>query len=214
MLAICIAIPFNANAAGIPTIDIAAIAQMIQDGIAQVQRFKEQMDGAKNHLNATKDQSDFYKLMNNDYWDVTSVLSDPEVAEFLALNDWKEVYETIEDIDDLRNEFDMNDDDPKIQERYDKVLKNFAFLKKTYKTSVTRQERIIELTTQLRYADSPAKKADLANALQYEQVQLANEVALTKSMNELMREQQELERKSRMIKLKKQLLTPTWEQDT
>lgn len=219
-LAIALIVSSPSYSAGIPTIDVAAIAQMVKDGVEQVQRFKEQMDAvrsqieeAKNQLNEAKRQGQFYEDMVNNYTDVfENALIIPDASDYLTHGSWDSIYDSqSNDINSLRNKYGLKSDDPKMQAYYDSLLQNHSLQEKQYESSVARQNRLVTLSQLFQSADTPAKKADLANSLEFEKIQLENERALAANMQALMQQQRNLETTLRVQTSKAKLLKKEWE---
>ncbi|WP_171027768.1 type IV secretion system protein [Photobacterium damselae] len=208
----------EAFASGIPVIDVAGIAQMAKDALTQANQFKQRMDSvrqqiseAKNQLDEAKRQGEHYKKMVEGHSDLfENALNDPSASRFLANSQWEDIYSHIGDISSLRDKFDLKSDDPIVQKQYDSILKNYAFQEKTYQASVERYNRITKLTSMLKSADTPAKKADLANSIEFERVQLANDNQLIQDMQELMDRQEAIETKVRIQKKKDKMMSLNW----
>jgi type IV secretion system protein VirB5 len=202
---------------GIPVIDVAGIAQFAKEAVTQAKQFKDRMDAvrnqiaeAKNQLDEAKRQGEFYKNMVEGHWSIEDVFNNPAASQYLANSNWESIYSEIGDIDNLRDKFDLKSDNPATQKQYDSMLKQYAFQEKTYNLSVERQNRIMQLTNMLKSADTPSKKADLANSIQFERVQLANDSKMMADLDSLMKRQETLETNSRVLKQKEKLLEVKW----
>ncbi|MGL4666593.1 MAG: type IV secretion system protein [Saezia sp.] len=184
----CLTAPFAANA-GIPTIDVAAIARMVTEGAVRANEFKENILEARNRLNQLKNTGDHYKDMVDGHFDVEKLLNDPNLNKFMALDDWKKIYEGVEDIAELREEFYLFSDDPKKQKIYDDKLRQYSVQKRFYNASVARNKKMTDLLNEFATATTPAKKEDIANSLRFEQTQVQNDAQMMASMNNLMEQQ-------------------------
>ena len=193
LLVIFLSFPLNLSAAGIPTIDIAAIAQMILDGVEQATRFKTQMEEAKNRLGEMKSQGDHYKDMVDGHFNFEDVLNNPQSNQFMASENWKDIYNDLTGLGELRQEFGMYSDDPIVQRRYDNKLKQYNAKTKFYKASVDRSNRMSDLLEQFNTATTPSAKDDIANAIRFEQTQVQNDTQMMASLNELMEKQRLME---------------------
>ncbi|EPN0316292.1 type IV secretion system protein [Vibrio vulnificus] len=213
-LAASIGVSAPVNATGIPTIDVAAIAQMIQDGLETAKRFREQMKEVRQQINVAQNHTNTVKNLNegNYHDEFLDVLADPEASSYLGLEDWSQIYNDLDEIEKLRKEFglwgDMVDSDS--QKRLDIALYTYSFMEKSHKKSVERQKRIEKMQRQYQLADNPAKKADLQNALQYEQLQMENDKMLIANMESLMNQESELQRRQTNIKQRQKLLSKDW----
>jgi type IV secretion system protein VirB5 len=188
-----ISLPFNsAQSSGIPTIDIAGIIQGLQESLVRVQEFKEQIKEAKGRLQQLKDTGEHYKEMVDGHFDFEAILNDPLLNEHLALDDWKDIYDDVSDLANLRDEFGMISDDPIIQAKWDKQLQSYSAQQKFYDLSAERNENLTNLLDQFTTATNPAAKADLANSIQFENAQIENDKAMMQTMTELMKAEQVL----------------------
>lgn len=183
---------FKSIASGIPVVDVASLSQMITDGLTRAKEFKENMDEARNRLNQLKAQQRHYEKMVEGHYEFEDVLNDPYVNEFMALDDWKQIYNDSEGLSELRDEFDMHSDNPAVQRRYDNELKRYNAQSKYYKTVVDRNRRMAGLLEQFSGASTPAAKSDIANAISFEQTQVQNDTQMMNTMNELMDKQERL----------------------
>lgn len=193
ILAMSLAFPLSVSAAGIPTIDVAAIAQMIADGLEQATRFKQEMDAATGRFNEMRSQGEHYKDMVEGHYNFEDVLNDPLLNEFIALDDWKSIYDDVSELNDLRNEFNMFSNDPMVQRRYDNKLRQYNIQNKFYNSAVKRNKKMQVLLGQFSSATSPAAKEDIANSIRFEQTQIQNDNQMLSSLNSQMREQERLE---------------------
>ncbi|MCT7947686.1 type IV secretion system protein [Shewanella septentrionalis] len=188
----CLTAPFAANA-GIPVIDIGSLTQMITEGAIRANEFKENILEARNRLNQMKQQGTHYKDMVDGHFDVEKVLNDPNANKFMALSDWKKIYDDVEDIAELREEFYLFSDDPKKQKIYDDKLRQYSAQKRFYNSSVARNKKMTDLLNEFATATTPAKKEDIANSLRFEQTQLQNDAQMMASLNSLMEQQRRFE---------------------
>ncbi|ELL8242994.1 TPA: conjugal transfer protein TrbJ [Vibrio cholerae] len=183
-------------ASGIPVVDVASITQMVKDGVVRAKEFQEQMVEARNRLLEMKQQGEHYKQMVEGHYDFEDVLNDPYLNQFIALDDWKEIYDDAQGLEHLRDEFGLYSDDPKVQRRYDSQLRQYQLRQKYYRNSVERNKRMQKLYQEFNGATTPAAKSDIANAISFERMQMQNDDQLMASMDEMMERQQMLERES------------------
>lgn len=193
LLTICLVFPFGVTASGIPVVDIAGLTQMIVDGLTRAQEFKQNMDEARNRLNEMQSTADHYKKMVDGHFNFEDVLNDPYANDFMALDDWKQIYNDSTGLAELRQEFGMYSDDPIVQRQYDNKLRQYNAQTKFYKASVERNKKMQSLLGQFSTATTPAAKEDIANAILFEQTQVQNDAQMMATMNNLMEKQQRLE---------------------
>ncbi|OED65897.1 conjugal transfer protein TrbJ [Vibrio tasmaniensis ZS-17] len=193
LLTICLVFPFGVTASGIPVVDIAGLTQMITDGLTRAQEFKQNMDEARNRLNEMQSTADHYKKMVDGHFNFEDVLNDPYANDFMALDDWKQIYNDSTGLAELRQEFGMYSDDPVVQRQYDNKLRQYNAQTKFYKASVERNKKMQSLLGQFSTATTPAAKEDIANAIRFEQTQVQNDAQMMAAMNSLMAKQRVME---------------------
>ena len=188
-----LAFPLSVSASGIPVVDIAGLLQMVTDGLARAQEFKQNMDEARNRLGEMKSTADHYKDMVDGHYNFEDILNDPYANQFMAMDDWKQIYDDSTGLAELRQEFDMFSDDPQVQRRYDNKLRMYNAQTKYYKASVERNKKMQTLLIQFSTATTPASKSDIANTIRFEQTQVQNDAQMMATLNKLMENQQRLE---------------------
>ncbi len=193
LLALVLGLPLSVSATGIPTIDVAAIAQMIADGLEDAARFTQDMEEARNRLQEMKEQGEHYKNMVEGHWDYEKILNDPSLNDFFANEEWKDIYNNIDNIDELRDEFGMRSSNPEVQKGYDKELQAYAAKEAFYNTAVGRNKRMATLLNEFGSAATPAQKEDIANSIRFEQTQIENDSKIMASLSQLMEDQRRLE---------------------
>ncbi|AMF97002.1 conjugal transfer protein TrbJ [Vibrio harveyi] len=201
-LALCIALALNAStqASGIPVVDVAGITQMVVDSAQRAQEFTQSISEARNRLNQLKSQAEHYKSMVEGHYGFEEILSDPNLNDVIDLSAYSDLYDAIDDISDLRSEFDLYSDDPVIQRRYDMQLKQLRFQEMLYERSSERNERMSRLLSQFGSATTPAAKEDLANSINFETMQMQNEQRMMDSMSDMLERQKQLESEQQLNK--------------
>ena len=197
LLTICLVFPFGVTASGIPVVDIAGLTQMITDGLARAQEFKQNMEEARNRLSEMQSTADHYKKMVDGHFNFEDVLNDPYANDFMALDDWKQIYNDSTGLVELRQEFGMYSDDPVVQRQYDNKLRQYNAQTKFYKASVERNKKMQSLLGQFSTATTPAAKEDIANAIRFEQTQVQNDAQMMATMNTMMEKQRVLEHEAK-----------------
>ncbi len=183
----------DTHATGIPVVDVASILQMITDGLQEAQQFAQNIQEAQNRLNELKSQGEHYKDMVEGHYNFEDLINDPNINQFMDLSDWKEIYDDTSDLAALRDEFDLHSDNPALQRRYDRKLKQLSTQKKYYEATINRNNQLSDLLDQFNMATTPAAKEDIANAIALHQGQIENDKQMMNAMNSLMKEQQALE---------------------
>ncbi|HHY0508171.1 TPA: type IV secretion system protein [Vibrio parahaemolyticus] len=199
-LALSLALTLSAPtyASGIPVVDVAGIAQMITDSATRAQEFSQSISEARNRLNQLKSQAQHYKSMVEGHYGFEEILSDPNLNDAIDLSAYSDLYDAIDDVSDLREEFGLYSDNPVIQRRYDMQLKQLKFQETLYERSAKRQERMSRLLSQFGTATTPAAKEDLGNAINFEKTLMENEQDMMTAMSEMLERQKQLEIEKRL----------------
>ena len=96
---------------------------------------------------------------------------------FLAVN---------KNVEGLRKQYGLVSADASVQKRFDNLLTNLDVMQKSYESSVKRQNNIDQLAQYLNNTTTPQQREDVANRLQYEQIQLNNERMRLENIQRLM----------------------------
>ena len=111
LLLIALIFPFSVSATGIPVVDVASLTQMVTDNLAkakqwglEAQQWAKQngmdIDQYKEALKQGKDiyeQGEHYKKMVDGHFNFEDVLNDPLANEFYDLEEWRDVYDELEE---------------------------------------------------------------------------------------------------------------------
>ena len=195
-LALCVTLAMHTPhlaASGIPVVDVAGITQMITDSAARAKEFTQSINEARNRLNQLKKDAEHYKRMVEGHYGFEEILSDPSINNVIDLSDYDDLYDAVDDISDLRSEFGLYSDDPVVQRRYDMQLKQLRFQEALYERSAKRNERMSRLLSQFGTATNPAAKADLGNAINYEETLMKNEQEMMVAMSNMLERQRRIE---------------------
>ncbi|MGD1336087.1 type IV secretion system protein [Vibrio harveyi] len=198
---LCLSFTFAAPsfATGIPVVDVAGIAQFAAEATTRAKDFATSLVEAKKRLTEMKEQGEHYKNMVEGHTDFEDILYDKNLNEYFALDDWQTIYENIDDIADLRKKFDLYSDDPFMQRHYDQQLKQYKMQTMFYESSVQHNKNMNKLMTQYQSANTPSKKADLANAIAFEKTRIENDAQMQQKLQASMEQQRifELRAKAR-----------------
>lgn len=192
-------------AAGIPVVDVAGLAQMVQDGLVRAQEFQKTIGEARNRLNQMKQTAQHYKSMVEGHYSFETIINDPNLNQFFELDGVKDIYDSVGDIASMRDEYGLYSDNPSVQRRYDSQLKTLRFQEELHEQFLSRSERMNSLLSQFNAANTPAKKADLGNAIEYEQMQLANEQNMMVAMNSMLEQQRKIQAQADNVVIKEQV---------
>lgn len=185
-------------ATGIPVVDVAGIAQMITDSATRAQEFSQSISEARNRLNQLKSQAQHYKSMVEGHYGFEEILSAPNLNDVIDLSAYSDLYDAIDDVSDLREEFGLYSDNPVTQRRYDMQLKQLKFQETLYERSAKRQARMSRLLSQFSTATTPAAKEDLGNAINFEKTLMENEQDMMTAMSKMLEHQKQLEIEKRL----------------
>lgn len=164
------------HAGGIPVIDVAAIAQAIQQVQAWGKQFQQMQD--------LKDMSTGSRGMGN-------IMNDPNLQSILP-TDWNNVLASIKSSPKYANErakYPTVTGQPKLNAQYDLIASQVTGLNDLFTKVLGRQSQVQSLMTQIDAANDPAAKADLQNRLLNEQ----NAIATTSQMISLINKKNEQE---------------------
>ncbi|RJX65842.1 conjugal transfer protein TrbJ [Vibrio sinensis] len=206
ILILLLGMPLSVQATGILTFDTANLAQMALEATTRAKEFAQIMAQSHKEFSEMQAQGEHYKEMVDGHFDFEDLLNDPNLNQAFALEDWKKIYDNVEDIADLRYEFNMYSDDPIMQRRYNDQLRMYRTKTTFYENTVKRYERLSELLGQFNTATTPAAKADLANAISYEQTLIQNDQHMHNALNAAMERQQQLEQQARVRENTRMLL--------
>ncbi|WP_254868957.1 type IV secretion system protein [Vibrio hepatarius] len=183
--AMCVTLAISAStlASGIPVVDVAGITQMVADSAQRAQEFAQSISEARNRLIQLKRQAEHYKSMVEGHYGFEEILNDPNLNDVIDLRAYRDLYDAIDDISDLRSEFDLYSDTPIIQRRYDLQLKQLRFQEMLYERNTERNKRMSQLLAQFGTATTPAAKEYLANSIHFETMRMQNEQRMMDLIN-------------------------------
>ena len=82
----------------------------------------------------------------------------------------------------------------KEDDRFDEYIKRYELVDKFYKRTLKRNEALQKLLTQFNTADTPAEKADLANAIAFEQTKIKSDQEMLESLQSVQEEKDVIRR--------------------
>lgn len=197
VIALSISTPILAS--GIPVVDVAGIAQMLQSATQQAAQALDQLNATKNAMMAEK-----ARFEGN--WSLADVLNDPTLISYLPSKDWQDLYTSGRDFTQLRKKYNLVSNNPIKQKAFDGMLANLDVMEKSYESTVKRQKNIEDLSRYMNSAQTPQQKSDFSNRLAFEQVQLANEKSRLDSLNVLMKQKKDLESEAKANAFKNKML--------
>ncbi|WP_299496346.1 type IV secretion system protein [uncultured Shewanella sp.] len=181
------------QATGIPVVDVASIMQMVIDSLQTGIEFEQQISEARNRLLELKNQGEHYRDMVQGHYNFEDLINDPNLNQFMNLDEWRDIYDDIGELDSLRDKYGLRSDNPSLQAQYDTKLRQLNAQQKYYDATINRNNQLQSLMAQFTSATNPAVKEDLANAITLQQTQIENDKEMMKSLTVLMSEQSQIE---------------------
>ncbi|WP_261887510.1 type IV secretion system protein [Vibrio aerogenes] len=186
--------PVSANASGIPVVDVASIAQMVQQAAIRARQFLQTIETARNNLAAIKAQSDYYQSMVEGHpISYEAILYDPNLRKLADMSGWQALYESVQDVSDLRQSYGLLSDNQATQLKYDQALRDFKIQQQLYQTASQRNKNILKLLDEFGTATTPATKSDLANSINFQVAALQNEQKMMEAFSTISHRKAQLE---------------------
>lgn len=193
-LSLAFTAPNIALASGIPTVDAVGIATTIAENLKTLEQLKSQLDAINQQIDQARQFANDTKNRFEGNWNLGNVINNDDFLKSLP----KDIADSMigaatKSIDSLRKEYGLSTDNPMIQKQFDELLKYADRLNTSYKNTLKRIENLKDLRTLLNAADTPAKKADVANKLALEQLSFNQEQQLLNRLQEGVRAKQEID---------------------
>ncbi|PIJ42798.1 type IV secretion system protein [Serratia sp. OPWLW2] len=203
LIAVSLALIFTATgiapavASGVPTVDVAALTQMVQNAQQQAREALAQLDKAKEAISQAKSQYDHYKgiVQGNDK--LGEFLNDPYVNQLLPAKEWQDIYSQAKDLPQLRQRYGLTSSDPQVQAAFDKLLSQADVLEKQYKATNTRLDHAKGLRSRLNTVETPKDREQLALRYQQEMLELQAQQAQLQNSRYLMEQKEDMENAKR-----------------
>ncbi|PLO03095.1 conjugal transfer protein [Klebsiella pneumoniae] len=203
LIAVSLALIFTATgiapavASGVPTVDVAALTQMVQNAQQQAREALAQLDKAKEAISQAKSQYDHYKgiVQGNDK--LGEFLNDPYVNQLLPAKEWQDIYSQAKDLPQLRQRYGLTSSDPQVQAAFDKLLSQADVLEKQYKATNTRLDHAKGLRNRLNTVETPKDREQLALRYQQEMLELQAQQAQLQNSRYLMEQKEKMENERR-----------------
>jgi type IV secretion system protein VirB5 len=206
LLLIALSFPFSVSATGIPVVDVASLTQMVTDNLAkakqwglEAQQWAKQngmdIDQYKEALKQGKDiyeQGEHYKKMVDGHFNFEDVLNDPLANEFYDLEEWRDVYDELEEVNRLAEKYGVKAAREDRRGNQETSLQKLALMNKFYQQSIKRNVRMKSLLDRFETVDTPAAKADVANAIAFEQTQIQNDEQSKNAMFAMLQDEADL----------------------
>lgn len=190
-----LAMPVAVNATGIPVLDVAGIAQMVQNATATAQQALDQLNQLKQQYDQAVAAAKAEKERFEGNWSLGDVLNDPTLTSYLP-DDWTDIYSS-GDVSGLREQYKLKSTNSEVQEQYDSLLSNLSTMQEAYDSTVKRTKNIEQLASYMNSAQTPQQKADYANRILFEQTQIQNEQAKVNAVKTMMEQREYIQNKAR-----------------
>jgi len=190
--------PFQASASGIPTVDVAAIAQAVMDALQQAQEAADQLSAMQEEIEQSAKQFDEMKEMTTGNSGFGSKYYDASMYDYLPTSptsgSWEQIYSSMDSstLNSYRNKYGLKSDNETQQEVFDKQLTNLRTLEGAYKANNLRLENLKNLQALADSAQTPQEKEDIQARLQVEQANIANEANRLSTTKDLMERQDKM----------------------
>ncbi|MGO4746719.1 P-type DNA transfer protein VirB5 [Serratia quinivorans] len=189
--------PVITTATGIPTIDVANIAQLALNAKQQADEALSQLNKAKEAIQQAKSQYDHYKGLVTGNDQLGNFLNDPLLNKVLPLGDWNDIYSNTKNLADLRSRYGLTSSDPNVQKSFDHLLYRAGALEDTYNAASQRIKNAEQLRQKLNTVQTPQQREELGLRLQQEQLELQNQQMQLQNVKMLMDQQERIEDKKR-----------------
>ncbi len=205
IIGIC-ALSNNVYATGIPTVDVAAIAQNLMSYTAEVANYAEVLSQWKKQYDQMTQQ---LNTMQQQYQAITGTrnmgqfLNDQMLFRSLP-PEWKSIYDNVKKTGDSLQGLKSSNDGQRIY--YGTINTNVDQLTQTYTAATQRIDRLQELMGQIDYAQDVKAAQDLANRIGVEQALLQNENSRVALMIQLQQMQMQVAQEQRSAQWKDSLL--------
>lgn len=190
--------PFQASASGIPTVDVAAIAQAVMDALQQAQEAADQLAAMQEEIEQSQKQFEETKEMTTGNSGFGGKYYDASLYDYLPTSptsgSWEQIYSSMDSstLNSYRNKYGLKSDNDTQQEVFDKQLTNLRTLEGAYKANNLRLENLKNLQALADAAQTPQEKEDIQARLQVEQANISNEANRLSTTKDLMERQDKM----------------------
>ena len=191
-LSLAFTAPNIALAGGIPTVDPAAIATTISENLKTLEQLKEQLDAIKQQIDQARQFANDTKNRFEGNWNLGDLISNDDFLRSLP----KEAKDVLIgnsnsfNLDNLRRKYGLSSDNAQTQKSYDALMKYAERTKTVYDNTLKRIKNLDQIKKLANAADTPAKKADVANKLALEQLNFTQEQQALKQMEDAIKSQE------------------------
>ena len=194
-----------AHASGIPTVDVAAIAQAVMDAMQQAMEAADQLAAAEEQISELQRQYEQAQEQFEDLKDMTTGNSrygtkywSEQMYDYIPTSptqgSWEDIYQEMNEgmLEQYRNKYGLTSDDPLQQEVFDTQLTNLRTLENAHRANNLRLENLKNLQALADAATTPQEKEDIQTRLITEQAAINNESNRLATVQSLMARNDEM----------------------
>ena len=191
-LSLAFTAPNIALAGGIPTVDAAGIATTISENLKTLEQLKSQLDAINQQIDQARQFANDTKNRFEGNWNLGDLISNDDFLRSLP----KEAKDVLIgnsnsfNLDNLRRKYGLSSDNAQTQKSYDALMKYAERTKTVYDNTLNRIKNLDQIKKLATAADTPAKKADVANKLALEQLNFTQEQQALKQMEDAIKSQE------------------------
>lgn len=191
-LSLAFTAPNIALAGGIPTVDAAGIATTISENLKTLEQLKSQLDAINQQIDQARQFANDTKNRFEGNWNLGDLISNDDFLRSLP----KEAKDVLIgnsnsfNLDNLRRKYGLSSDNAQTQKSYDALMKYAERTKTVYDNTLKRIKNLDQIKKLANAADTPAKKADVANKLALEQLNFTQEQQALKQMEDAIKSQE------------------------
>ena len=191
-LSLAFTAPNIALAGGIPTVDAAGIATTISENLKTLEQLKSQLDAINQQIDQARQFANDTKNRFEGNWNLGDLISNDDFLRSLP----KEAKDVLIgnsnsfNLDNLRRKYGLSTDNAQTQKSYDALMKYAERTKTVYDNTLKRIKNLDQIKKLANAADTPAKKADVANKLALEQLNFTQEQQALKQMEDAIKSQE------------------------
>lgn len=181
-----------AGGGGIPTVDPTAIATTISENLKTLEQLKSQLDAINQQIDQARQFANDTKNRFEGNWNLGDLISNDDFLRSLP----KEAKDVLIgnsnsfNLDNLRRKYGLSSDNAQTQKSYDALMKYAERTKTVYDNTLKRIKNLDQIKKLANAADTPAKKADVANKLALEQLNFTQEQQALKQMEDAIKSQE------------------------
>lgn len=195
VLALALTIRIPSIAAGIPTVSIAELTQMIVNAQQQAQQALDQLTAARDAIAQAKSQYENYKGIITGNNKLGDFLHDSTLNSILPVDDWMNIYSRTQNLTNLRTRYGLTSSNGQIQAAFDKLLVQAGVLEDQYKATNVRVKTAEGLRSELNTVQTPAEREQLQLRYEQERLELSNQKAQLDNYRYLQSQKEKIENK-------------------